>query len=145
MGKGSSFRASRSGIYVVKAGESRPSKIIGKSDGPVTRPTTSTSVRERSVEIEARLNCEDDGPSSSPTGLGYEGGSAQRPARGENVLLPWGLAKTSLNRAAVASGTAGAPVAVSVLGPGLAAVVPAARSRLATASCPPSPRRAARV
>lgn len=40
MGKGSLSRASRSGTYVVKAGESRPSKVVGRSEGRVSRPTT---------------------------------------------------------------------------------------------------------
>lgn len=41
MAKGSSMRVSRSGTYVVKAAESRPAKVVARSNGRASRPSTS--------------------------------------------------------------------------------------------------------
>lgn len=41
MTKGSSVRVSRSGAYVVKAAESRPSKVVARSKGRSVSPSAS--------------------------------------------------------------------------------------------------------
>ena len=41
MAKESAVRVSRSGTYVVKAAESRPSKVVARSKGRTSRPSAS--------------------------------------------------------------------------------------------------------
>jgi hypothetical protein len=41
MGKNSNSKISRSGTYVVRAGETRPTKVVGRITGKTTLPTAS--------------------------------------------------------------------------------------------------------
>jgi hypothetical protein len=52
MAKASKQKLSRAGSYVVKAGETRPTKVVGKVNGKVTQPTTND---RRAARVLVRL------------------------------------------------------------------------------------------
>lgn len=49
MGKSTNHKISRAGSYVIRAGETRPTKVVGRVNGKATQPTNSDKRAARAL------------------------------------------------------------------------------------------------